>query len=71
MSKRGIALITQRKKGWKTIQLPQELLQRVDEIVEKSEIGYISRSEFIKEAVRLRVETIETQMHDKKKQTPL
>lgn len=57
----------QRKRGWKTIQLPEELLQRVDEIVEKSELGYTSRSEFIKEAVRLRVETVERQMRERAK----
>ena len=41
--------------SWKTILLPEDLLKRVDEIVEKPELGCISRSEFIKESVRLRV----------------
>jgi metal-responsive CopG/Arc/MetJ family transcriptional regulator len=50
---------------WKTIQLPEELLNRVDELVEKAELGYTSRSEFIKEAVRLRVEDIESQIREK------
>lgn len=52
-----------RKRGWKTIQLPEELLNRVDDIVRRPELGYTSRSEFIKEAVRLRVEQVENRIH--------
>jgi len=44
---------------WKTVQLPKRLLHHVDKIVEIQELGYTSRSEFIKEAVRLRIEEIE------------
>jgi metal-responsive CopG/Arc/MetJ family transcriptional regulator len=51
---------------WKTIQLPEELLKRVDDLVGKPELGYTSRSEFIKEAVRLRVETLETKEREKR-----
>jgi metal-responsive CopG/Arc/MetJ family transcriptional regulator len=47
------------KRRWKTIQLPEELLQRVDVVVAAPELGYTSRAEFIKEAVRLRVEAME------------
>lgn len=50
---------------WKTIQLPEELLKRVDNLVGKPELGYTSRSEFIKEAVRLRAETLETRIREK------
>jgi metal-responsive CopG/Arc/MetJ family transcriptional regulator len=52
---------------WKTIQLPEELLNRVDELIKNSELGYTSRSEFIKESVRLRVEDIECQMREKRR----
>jgi len=52
---------------WKTIQLPEELLDRVDEIVGKPELGYTSRSEFIKEAVRLRVEALENRLREKER----
>jgi metal-responsive CopG/Arc/MetJ family transcriptional regulator len=51
---------------WKTIQLPEELLKRVDDLVSKPELGYTSRSEFIKEAVRLRAETLEAKVREKK-----
>jgi metal-responsive CopG/Arc/MetJ family transcriptional regulator len=47
------------KRRWKTIQLPEELLQRVDVVVAAPELGYTSRAELIKEAVRLRVEAME------------
>jgi len=51
-------------RGWKTVQLPEELLNHVDKIVEIRELGYTSRSEFIKEAVRLRIEEIENNRHN-------
>lgn len=47
------------KRAWKTVQLPEKLLQWVDDIVAHVELGYTSRAEFIKEAVRLRVEAME------------
>ena len=47
------------KRRWKTVQLPEELLVRVDEVCAHPEFGYTSRAEFIKEAVRLRVEAME------------
>ena len=58
---------SQRKRGWKTIQLPQELLNRVDKLVERPELGYTSRSELVKEAVRLRVEALEAQVKEKER----
>jgi len=54
-----------RKKAWKTIQLPEELLDRVDVLIGRPELGYTSRSEFIKEAVRLRAEALEGQVRGK------
>jgi len=44
---------------WKTVQLPEDLLDRVDEAVKQESLGYSSRAEFIKEAVRLRLEQLE------------
>jgi metal-responsive CopG/Arc/MetJ family transcriptional regulator len=55
------------KRQWKTIQLPEELLQRVDGLVAVSGLGYTSRAEFIKEAVRLRVETMENLLRERAK----
>lgn len=51
--------LSENKRRWKTIQLPAELLQRVDDVVSAPELGYTSRAEFIKESVRLRVEVME------------
>lgn len=48
-----------RRQQWKTIQLPEELLDRVDDLVAISNLGYSSRAELVKEAVRLRVEDLE------------
>jgi len=42
--------------------VPEALLNKVDEIVEIEELGYVSRGEFVREAVRLRVEQIEEKM---------
>lgn len=47
------------RRRWKTIQLPEELLDRVDDLVEMAELGYTSRADLIKESVRLRVEELE------------
>ena len=47
---------------WKTVQLPEDLLERVDKVVGQGSIGYSSRAEFIKEAVRLRLEEVEKKL---------
>ena len=57
--------VVENKRRWKTIQLPEELLQRVDEVVAAPELGYTSRAEFIKEAVRLRVEAMENLLRER------
>jgi len=47
------------KKGnWKTVQLPEDLIKSVDELISTEGYGYTSRSEFIKESVRLRIQEI-------------
>ena len=38
--------------GYKTIQLPKDLVDQIDEFLEKQNLGYISRSEIVKDAVR-------------------
>ncbi len=43
---------------WTTLQLPEDLVKNVDEIISTEGLGYTSRSEFIKEAVRLRIQEI-------------
>ena len=46
------------KGKWKTIQLPEGLIKSVDELISTEGLGYTSRSEFIKESVRLRIQEI-------------
>lgn len=57
--------VADNKRRWKTIQLPEELLQRVDDVVAAPELGYTSRAEFIKESVRLRVEVMENILRER------
>ena len=57
--------VAENKRRWKTVQLPEELLQRVDDVVAAAELGYTSRAEFIKEAVRLRVEAMENLLRER------
>ena len=57
--------VAENKRRWKTVQLPEGLLQRVDDVVAAAELGYTSRAEFIKEAVRLRVEAMENLLRER------
>ncbi len=43
---------------WKTVQLPEDLLNSVDKLISTPGLGYTSRSEFIKESVRMRIQGI-------------
>jgi len=43
---------------WKTVQLPEDLIKSVDDLISTEGLGYTSRSEFIKESVRLRIQEI-------------
>ena len=43
---------------WKTVMLPEGLIKSVDEVISTEGLGYTSRSEFIKESVRLRIQEI-------------
>lgn len=43
---------------WKTVQLPEDLIESVDEMISTEGLGYTSRSEFIKESVRLRIQNL-------------
>jgi len=46
---------------WKTVMLPEGLIKNVDEVISTQGLGYTSRSEFIKESVRLRIQKIKKQ----------
>jgi len=43
---------------WTTVMLPEDLIKSVDELISTKELGYTSRSEFIKESVRLRIQQL-------------
>ncbi len=43
------------RKRYGTISLPQELLDRIEEVVDSGKFGYASASEFVKEAIRERL----------------
>ena len=45
-------------RGWKTVALPDELVKKVDDIVEKEKDGYRTRNEFVTDAVRRRLEEL-------------
>ena len=52
---------------WTNIPLPKELVNRVKEILEASELGYSSVSEFVREAVRIRLREVEKEEEDGEK----
>ena len=41
-----------------SVSIPESLVQEIDKILEKEKLGYESRPEFIKEAVRKRLEEL-------------
>lgn len=43
------------EKGWHTITLPDSLLNEVQRVIERDVMGYKTKSEFIKEAIRQRI----------------
>jgi Arc/MetJ-type ribon-helix-helix transcriptional regulator len=47
------------RKKYRTIALPEELYKKCEEIVKSGKLGYSSISEFVKDAVRRRIEEIE------------
>ena len=42
-------------KGYTTIALPNSLIKEIDNIIKKDTLGYKSRPEFIKEAIREKI----------------
>ncbi len=41
-----------KKSHYKNIALPNDLIERIDSIIKNSKMGYKTRGEFVKEAVR-------------------
>mgnify|MGYP001770686046 CR=1 FL=1 len=46
------------KKDYTTIQIPRELVEMIDKIIEERKGGYRSRTEFVADAVRRRIEEL-------------
>ena len=42
--------------GWRTVALPEELIDKIDKLVGEKKHGYRSRNEFVTDAVRRRLE---------------
>lgn len=38
--------------GYVTIKLPKDLVQQIDDVLEQQNLGYASRAELVKDAVR-------------------
>ncbi len=47
------------RKKYRTIALPEELYKECEKVVKSGKLGYSSISEFVKDAVRRRLEKIE------------
>ena len=45
--------------NYTTVRLPKELISEIDDIIRRRVRGYKSRSEFIKEAVRRRLDEVQ------------
>jgi len=43
-------------KDYSGVNFPKDLLEEVDKIISNNKLGYKSRAEFIKEAIRIRLE---------------
>jgi len=46
------------RKGYTTVALPNVLLDQVDDIVKSNKYGYVSKPEFIKEAIREKLQRL-------------
>lgn len=55
------------RKTYTNVAIPTELAAKIDELVEKSKLGYTSRAQFVLEAIRDRVITYEKSKKEKKK----
>jgi len=46
------------RKGYTTIALPNVLIDQIDDLIKNKKYGYISKPEFIKEAIREKMQRI-------------
>ena len=47
-----------KKDSYRTIRLPKELVEEIEEIIRDKSLGYTSKADFVKDAVRRRIEEI-------------
>jgi len=47
-----------KENGYRTIRLPKELVEEIEELIKDKSLGYTSRADFVKDAVRRRIEEI-------------
>jgi Arc/MetJ-type ribon-helix-helix transcriptional regulator len=55
------------KKAYHGITLPFDLINRIDALISNGNLGYQSRAEFIREAVRTRLDQLEDKDRDLKR----
>jgi len=55
-----------RKSSWKTVQVPREVFDQVDEFAHRSGSGYTSVAEFVRDAVRRRLDELGHHLDDLK-----
>jgi len=46
------------KTSYRSLRIPETLVARIEKVIENEELGYSSISEFVKDAVRRRLEEI-------------
>lgn len=47
-----------KKDSYRTIRLPKELVEEIEKIIRDKSLGYTSKADFVKDAVRRRIEEI-------------
>jgi Arc/MetJ-type ribon-helix-helix transcriptional regulator len=47
------------KSGYRSVRIPDDMLTKMEDVINNNELGYASISEFVKDAVRRRLEDIE------------
>jgi metal-responsive CopG/Arc/MetJ family transcriptional regulator len=46
------------RKGWTSVALPDEIIKRIDDVIESKEHGFKSRNGFVLEAVKFRLKDL-------------
>jgi Arc/MetJ-type ribon-helix-helix transcriptional regulator len=47
------------KPGYRSLRIPENLVSKIEDVIENKDQGYTSISEFVKDSVRRRLEEIE------------